>query len=227
MKISDLILRVDQLIEQGQRVLSTHYSIYDNLSDQNINYVNYSDMAGFRAAALSFITTTYPPNHSYYSEFDSATKSNYMEHARSGISILKSIKDEIEGGWLFSVKGLVSGEIFADFLEMADHLLSNNYKDAAAVIAGSVLEEHLRQLCMKNGIETEIELNGELKPKKADRMNSDLTKADIYNRLDQKYITTWLDLRNKAAHGQYNEYNKDQVVSMLQGITEFIKRVTL
>ena len=37
-------------------------------------------------------------------------------------------------------------ELFADFLEMADYLLSEGYKDPAAVLGGSMLEEHLRQL---------------------------------------------------------------------------------
>lgn len=108
---------------------------------------------------------------------------------------------------------------------MAEHLLTNDYKDAAAVITGSVLEEHLRQLCIKNAIEIEFEQNGEIKSKKADRMNSDLSKADFYNKLDHKSVTTWLDLRNKAAHGKYDVYNKDQVALMLQGITEFMSRV--
>ena len=34
-------------------------------------------------------------------------------------------------------------------LEMAEHLLAADYKDAAAVLGGGVLEEHLRQLCKK------------------------------------------------------------------------------
>ena len=35
-----------------------------------------------------------------------------------------------------------------------------------------------------------------------DKMNSDLCGASIYEKLDQKNITAWLDLRNKAAHGR-------------------------
>jgi len=100
----------------------------------------------------------------------------------------------------FSVKKLVSAEIFSDFLEMAAHLLAQDYKDPAAVMIGSVLEENLRQLCHSAGIETEIEKDGILIPKSADRINSDLAKAEVYTKLDQKSVTAWLDLRNKAAH---------------------------
>ena len=57
-------------------------------------------------------------------------------------------------------------------------------------------------------------------------MNSELASANIYNKLDQKSITSWLDLRNKAAHGQYLEYTKEQVELMYQGVTNFISRTT-
>ena len=110
---------------------------------------------------------------------------------------------------------------------MAEYLLSEDYKDPAAVMAGSVLEEHLRQLCLKNNIEVEIESQGKVKPKKADRLNSELAKAEIYSKLDQKAVTTWLDLRNKAAHGKYDEYTKEQVQNMLHGIIEFLSRITI
>jgi hypothetical protein len=53
-----------------------------------------------------------------------------------------------------------------------------------------------------------------------------LAKAGVYTKLDQKAITMWLDLRNKAAHGKYNEYGKEQVVLMMQGVTEFLARMT-
>ena len=53
------------------------------------------------------------------------------------------------------------------------------------------------------------------KPKKTDSMNNDLASADVYSKLDQKNVTAWLDLRNKAAHAQYGEYNHDQVQNLL------------
>jgi hypothetical protein len=104
---------------------------------------------------------------------------------------------------------------------MADYLLQQGYKDPAAVVAGSVLEEHLRQLCQKNGIAI---VQGGAVPKKADTLNSDLAGAGIYSKLDQKSVTAWLDLRNKAAHGKYSEYTQDQVALTLLGVRDFASR---
>jgi hypothetical protein len=109
-------------------------------------------------------------------------------------------------------------------LEMASHLVDSGYKDAAAVISGSALEAHLRQLCLKAGLSIEISAGGDTRPKKADTMNSELAGASVYSKLDQKNVTAWLDLRNKAAHGKYSEYSKEQVVVLITGIRDFITR---
>jgi hypothetical protein len=108
------------------------------------------------------------------------------------------------------------------FLEAAHHLLKEGYKDPAAVLAGGVLEEHLRQLGTKHGVKPETSANTGLKMKEADQLNAELTKAGAYSKLDQKNVTAWLALRNKAAHGQYSEYKKGQVSLMLSGVREFL-----
>jgi hypothetical protein len=221
MQLKDLSKRVSQLLEQSTGVLGTKkYNQYGS------DYVDSGALSGLRASVLSFIAVVYGKDHSHYSEFDAATNNNYETNAQKGHAILLSIQNEIEGGWVFSVKQLISAEIFSDFLEMAEHLLSQGYKDPAAVMIGSVLEENLRQLCSSNEIDIELEKDGGFVAKKADRLNSDLAKAEIYTKLDQKAVTMWLDLRNKAAHGKYNEYTKDQVELMSQGVTEFLARIS-
>ncbi|MGI9061915.1 MAG: hypothetical protein ACR2H5_25455 [Ktedonobacteraceae bacterium] len=138
--------------------------------------------------------------------------------------ILKALRTDVDKGFLSSARELIHGELFGDFLEMADFLLNEGFKDAAAVIGGGVLETHLHQLCIKNAISLDMPINNQTQLKKADRLNSDLAGASVYPKLDQKSITFWLDLRNKAAHAKYNEYTKEQVALLLQGIRDFILR---
>ena len=219
MKVDDLIRRVNQLLEMGQKVLSTRRR------DEYIEWVDSGAIKGFRSASLSFIERVYGPEHTHYKEFSSSTEGYHPEDAGRGIAILQAIRTEIEGGWLISLKGLVAAELFADFIEMAEHLLYSGYKDPAAVMTGSVLEEHLRQLCQNNSIDVEENKGGKYVAKKADRLNSELAKSNIYSKLDQKMVTAWLDLRNNAAHGKYSEYNEDQVRQLILGVTEFMARV--
>lgn len=220
MQLKDLSTRIKQLLDQSSAVLATKK---DN--GYNEDLVDSGKFAGLRASALSFIAMAYGNKHSHYTEFDTRIDNNFEHKAQEGHAILLSIQNEIEGGWVFSVKQLISAEIFSDFLEMAEHLLNQNYKDPAAVMIGSVLEENLRQLCSANEIDVDLEKDGSFIPKKADRLNSDLAKSEVYTKLDQKAVTMWLDLRNKAAHGKYEEYSQEQVELMLQAVTEFLARV--
>jgi hypothetical protein len=132
--------------------------------------------------------------------------------------ILSALKSDFENDYLRSVEELIHADVFTDFLDMGAHLLDQGYKDAAAVICGSVLEEHLRKLSTKAGLPG---LLASGVPKKADLLNSELASAVVYTKLDMKNITAWLDLRNKAAHGRYSEYSKDHVQLMIAGVRNF------
>ncbi len=221
MKTQDLLNRVDFLITKGNTALANiKHSSYDSSK-----YVEQGQYTGFRSASLSFISGLFGEIHSYYKEFTREVNNSYEYNIQNGIAILQSIRYEIEQGWLTSLRQLVSAEVFSDFLEMSKHLLDEKYKDPAAVMIGSVLEEHLRQLCSSNSVDTEIVKGADRIPKKADLMNSDLVKAGIYGVLEQKNVTAWLDLRNRAAHGKYSEYTIEQVRLMYQGVLDFITRI--
>lgn len=216
-----LLSRLEQVKAMGNSALATKRSSGWG------EFVDSGKANGFKSASLSFIEKIYGKNHSYYESFTSSVDGSHPSDIESGLEILFSIKQEIASDWLFTIKGLVTSEVFADFLEMADHLMQQGYKDPAAVIIGSVLEEHLRQLCDVNSIDIEYEHKGDLIPKKADRLNSDLAKENVYSKLDQKAVTMWLDLRNKAAHGKYEEYTPEQVKNMYSGVTEFMARLSI
>jgi hypothetical protein len=147
------------------------------------------------------------------------------EHTTSIAGVVGALLADLKGGYIQSLVEVVHGSIFGDFLEMAQHLQDSGYKDAAAVIAGSTLESHLRELCSKAGIPLENnKADGSITPKKADLLNSELAAGGIYSKLDQKNVTAWLDLRNKAAHGKYAEYSAEQAGLLIAGIRDFLTR---
>ena len=104
---------------------------------------------------------------------------------------------------------------------MAEHLLDRGYKDPAVVLAGGVLEQHLRRLCQHRSIP--IDVDG--KPKSADLLNSELCKAGVYDKMDQKSVTSWQELRNRAAHGDYLSYEAERVKLLILGVRDFTRRV--
>ena len=218
MKPSELLKRLEYAVKLGNVALS------HKMSADYSYYVPIPEWSGFRAAGLSFIENLYGNDSTFYKAFANDVNNTYVDNINSGLNILDAVKHEIENGWLFTIKALVTAEVFSDFLEMSEHLLSEGYKDAAAVMIGSTLEEHLRQLCCKHDIETTFLKAGDLAPKKADVLNADLKKAEIYGPIEQKLVTAWLGLRNSAAHGKYDEYTKAQVEGMYQGVLAFISQ---
>lgn len=123
-------------------------------------------------------------------------------------------------GWGHPLVGAVreAGDVKSRTLRQC---LWKGYKDAAAVITGSVLEEHLRKLADKFAVPV---MTASGKHVKADTLNADLVKAKAYNKLEQKDVTAWLGLRNDAAHGHYDNYSHEQVVLMLGGIRGYMIR---
>jgi hypothetical protein len=131
--------------------------------------------------------------------------------------VLKALRADYAADRLQSFQELIHADLFSDFLEMAEYFLEEGYKDPAAVMAGGVLEEHLRKLCGRHGVTLPA------KPK-LDTMNADLAKAGAYNKNEQKQVTAWAGIRNDAAHGNYGNYSENQVELMVAGIRDFLSR---
>ncbi|MGG6240079.1 DUF4145 domain-containing protein [Nodosilinea sp. AN01ver1] len=127
-------------------------------------------------------------------------------------AIFLAAKEDFEGGYLSSMRALVQAEVFDSELEQANELLNSGYFTAAAVVAGVLLETALRELCEKEGISVG----------KLDKMNADLAKAGVYNKLIQKRITALADIRNSAAHGKVNEFVEQDVTDMIRYVSLFL-----
>jgi hypothetical protein len=148
-------------------------------------------------------------------------------HLKTLAGVLGALRADYQHGRLKKFREMVRSDVFSDFLEMAEYLLRDEgLKDPAAVMAGGVLEQHIRKLCDKHAVartRTDPKTRDEI-PLKLDAMNGALAKAGVYGSNDQKQVTAWAGIRNDAAHANYEKYSKEQVVLMVQGIRDFITR---
>ena len=135
---------LDRLEKQGLEVLKTK-----GVGTRDREAVDTGSYRIFSVTIGSFIDKFYGSDHLYYKESQESHTYYYnsVSNTERLLGILRIIREEFESGSFFlNLKGLIAGEIFSDYLEMAEHLLDEGYKDAAAVIIGSSLESHLRQL---------------------------------------------------------------------------------
>lgn len=91
----------------------------------------------------------------------------------------------------------------------------------AAVLAGAILEDALRELCQRQNPPIPIEKpNGQ--PKTLAPLIDDLRKANVINELKAKQLRSWADIRNAAAHGKFDDFTLGDVELMLAGIQKFV-----
>jgi hypothetical protein len=199
---------------ESKKEKSKHHDCSDVLDEQQVMALHTRCLASIERVAGK-CSTYYELAERILNE-----KKNAWDHLAGLVGVVQTLLYDLRKGYLKSLEEIIHADLFADFLEMADHLTYNGYKDAAAVIAGSTLEAHLRKLADKNA----VPINSGSKPKKADTLNAELIKLNCYSKLDQKNITAWLGMRNDAAHGNYSAYDKNQVQLLISSIRDFITR---
>lgn len=213
-EINDLVAIGNEVMRKGQSASSS------------IQGPELSQFSMWVTRIGNIITQLYGTNSQHYKNYQAIIDMDnfYIIHSKhnrqvSAIAgIIQSIQHDFQNDLIGSIRKILQADIFSDFLEMSEYLLNEGYKDAAAVIIGSVLEDTLRKLAESNGINT-TKPNG--KPLTLEPLNIELAKIDVYDKLTQKQITSWGELRNKAAHGHYDEYQKEQVQMMLLFIQQF------
>jgi len=215
MKIQELIKQnYEKLIKEGRQMLDAAGWDGDNYS----NHPPQNEYFRFRTESMNLIRRSCGQDSDHYQGLkqiadDKAMSVNsfYLVHC---FGILEAAQRDFEGGILFDMRSLVSAEILGDFIEQAEVLLEAGYYVPAASLAGAVLEDALRKLCEKNDIKF-------TSPTKIDRLNADLARADVYDKLVQKRITALADIRNNADHGHPDKFVKDDVEDMVKWVRSF------
>ena len=211
--------RLSDLLSKAKIVAGATYS-----TDWG-TYVDEAQFKSWGTSTIHALTNYFGKSSPYYINFlkEFEKKNADSEHIFLNCKgILESAINDYNDGYLNSIRSLISADIFSSSIEQAKELLGKKYKDASAVIAGATLENSLRTLCEINQIEIKDKDDNIIENPKLDRMNSELTKHGVYNKLKQKSITTWADLRNKAAHGHYDQYSTEEVRLMILSIEDFL-----
>ncbi|MGB7291046.1 MAG: hypothetical protein WBD99_02595 [Thermodesulfobacteriota bacterium] len=208
-----LLERIDDLLKKADRVQATHKPNPPNV----IGFPTLDEDAflEWKTNTEQLIVLATGENSIYHKNFVNEVKKGHTSHVDFGIGILRALKEDINGGFLDSIKDLVIAEVFDDFLDIADHLLENGYKDPSASLVGAVLEDGLRKIGVKNNIQ--IRVGDDIAS-----LNTKIADGNIYNRLVQKQVQAWKAIRDSADHGKFGEYKSEDVRDMLNGVRRFL-----
>ncbi len=176
------------------------------------------EYARLRTEALNLVRRACGENSDHYRELkrlaDSPSSTNNSFYWPPCQGILEAAERDFAADALFDLRALVAAELLGDFVEQAEELLAAGYWHPAASLAGAVLEDTLRKLCVKHG----IPIPGQTK---IDRLNADLARAGVYDKLIQKRITALADIRNNADHGHFDKFAREDVEDMVKWIRRF------
>lgn len=227
--------RICELIEKGQQIPISHKTIPgrpnritgDVGPSTHLAIVGWPQFVEWRTNCVTLIDNIIPANSIHRSTVDYfRTLANKPDTLEFGISFLKSIQNDFENEFLGNLYVAIEAELSADYLGQAESLLkegtSGKYEHIpAAVLAGAVLEKNLKTLCQQQSPPIDI-VNDKGKPLMSNALIDNLKKSSVFNEVQAKQLRAWVDIRNSAANGDFENFTKDQVENMLNGIQNFI-----
>ena len=158
-------------------------------------------------------TKTFIEQHATSFKQKESTVTVLRSLAYTAKGILQSIKSEIEADLVGSIQLQAQGGIFGDFLSLSKNSLDEN-KDVAAVLACAALEDALKRYAEQNGLAV-----------------SDADMSQVINALKSKgllkdpqasIVQSYVKLRNKAFHAEWDKIEKESVNSAIGFTEQFI-----
>lgn len=209
-----IIDNLNSLIVEGNtlKIGNQHEQVQSEMHEQQCH--------GWIASSYNTVQLIFPNENSAYREqFHKIMSTDYgyvvNKQVGSLVTILEYVKRDIENGLLISMIDRVRAEIFDEFIDHADEYLKNSMKNEAGVIAGVVFEDSIRRLSSKHSIEQ--------KGEKLDQLISELTKKSIITATKAKRFRVAADVRTKATHAQWAEFEGSDVEETIKITRDLIE----
>ena len=190
-------------------------------------YVNMALLSEWRSQALTLLRQVMPNSDPYVTQLDAFLEDGHKHVLFDRLhGIFRGAHQDFKAGMFDNLKLEIESGVSCDFLGQANALLNDkelvDYSYLpAAVLIGAVLEKTLRSLC-ENASPKIGTVNANGRAKKMSAMIVDLKKAGVINEIRSRQLETWNAIRNSAAHGKLDEFTKEQVAAMLQGVQDFM-----
>ena len=214
--------RFAELEELAKKVSASAWQAFGGVA-----YVDMALLSEWRSQSLTLLRQVMPNSVPYTKQLEV-----FLEDGNKKVlfdrlhGVFKGACQDFKAGMFDNLKLEIESSVSCDFLGQANALLNDGEQVdysylPAAVLIGAVLEKTLRSLCENANPKIET-VNENGRAKKMSAMIVDLKKAGIINEIRSRQLETWNAIRNSAAHGKLDEFTKEQVSVMLQGVQDFM-----
>ena len=129
-------------------------------------------------------------------------------------TILESLLADIVKGLISSIENQTTAIVFDDFLDHARKFFKQGSVRESGVISSVVFEDTLRTISRNSGIKE--------KGKQLDTVIADLSKIGILSKIKAKRARVAADVRNKATHAQWDDFDMSDVKTTIEFTEELI-----
>jgi hypothetical protein len=147
-------------------------------------------------------------------------KSSYPAHHEArelmGViqAVLETVKFQYNNDIVHGLKTQLQGEIVSDFIILAKDLKEKGYKESSAVLASAALEDCLKKYAERNGLNvSDNDLQVTVNALKGQKLLAGVQSG---------IIDSYIKLRNKAFHSQFDKIDMPEVASLITFVEEFL-----
>jgi len=225
--------RFETLIDGGKQLLGTlgpevvQIDTDGNTTVDSESYpywvpkVRIPEFRSWLTSASNLIHFVAPPGIHLAQECDRLMNDDDLKHGVTSdvlvlmLGLLTGAKDEWDHGLLGKIEYIVAGATFDDFLDHAAEYYKGNRKIEAAVLGSAVLEDTVKKIAQKNGIQTS--------GKTLDPLVDELVKADVLTLVKGKRVRGYAGVRNQALHAEWDKFDISDVGQLIEGTRELIE----
>ena len=184
------------------------------------------DYAQFNSMCLSSIERIAARGSTYYQqalrELDHQGSLTSAVLSAGLYALASSLKQDIQGDMTATFQEIENARILEEFLAMADVLVIEGCLDGALVLAGSVLQSHLRHLAVKHDIRPPRNGAGQVRRATAGEINAALTEV-AYAGDEGKKVSISLSAFHQVVEGHSEDLSKQSVNAFIRYVRAFME----
>lgn len=206
MESVDILLRIDELLKIEAR------------SGPDL----FSNAAEISQGCVSLLTLVYGPKSSQVAQFNSAiatagrSSTNFWT-IQTAHGVLRNLKSEIEVGLTRNLRHQITGEVLTDLIQLARTVLDepgDNAKNVASVLTAAAFEDTIRRMGETlAGVMGKDDLSDVLKR---------LKDAEVMKSPQVGIAQSYLSFRNRALHANWNDIQRESVLSVLGFVEQLL-----
>lgn len=225
---SDLLEKYERVIEDyryNDLSIGAMYNKFYNRACSLVSTVYPERLAEFKSCYMvEKKTSVTTPANFRISDYFYPKESIYADPVEHTIPLFVQQKDILESidqlidSRLYQLENSIQYHLFTDELKTAEELLKNNFIRVAGVIAGVMLESHLKSVCKTHLV----------KLGKKDTLGNfvqHLRSINLIDAITDRKLQRLSDIRNLCAHQKNREPVKAEVEELILGVKQILVEV--